>query len=180
MFKSIKSAGLLLVLSAFGTAGAAPAAISPAGASATVAYCQSTGGVPETYHYYDYSGHVYARSARVCNYPDASGTDPYGHAIVDLATLYAEKPTLAALAYYAKPAWNGKTVTGQPAKDYCLQLGAAPSTHGSYKRYRNDGESGMCMFEDGSYMEEWTLFYNQGGTPRGIDLTTVLRFPNPY
>jgi putative hemolysin len=143
-----------------------------------VSYCKSTGGKVETYRFYDGSGHEFAKPAHVCNYPDASGSDPFGHALVDLATLYAAKPTLAALAYYAKPAWDGK-FNATPAKDYCLQLGAAPAFHGSWSLKPGGGQSGMCMFEDGSFMEEWTLFYNQAGTPRGVDLTTVLRFkPN--
>lgn len=156
----------------------------PSASASTVsdasAYCRSTKGVVETYAFADSGGHVYAKPATMCNYPDQSGTDPYGHALVDLATLYATKPTMAALAYYAKPAWDGKRRTGQPAHDYCLQLGGAPSVHGSWYLDRNAGAMGLCMFEDGSFMEEWTLFYNQGGSPRGIDLGLVLRYPNPY
>lgn len=160
----------LLMVTAAG-AQAAPAADA-------VSYCKSTGGKVETYRFYDGAGHEFAKPARVCNYPDASGTDPFGHALIDLATLYADKPTLAALAYYGKPAWNGKLKT-TPAKDYCLQLGAAPSFQGAWSLKPGGGQSGMCMFEDGSFMEEWTLFYNQAGTPRGVDLGTVMRFANP-
>lgn len=143
-----------------------------------VSYCKSTGGKVETYRYFDGAGHEFAKVAQVCNYPDASGTDPFGHAIIDLAALYAEKATLAALAYYGKPAWNGK-LKSTPAKDYCVQLGASPSFMGSWRLKAGGDQSGMCMFEDGSFMEEWTLFYNQAGTPRGIDLSTVMRFANP-
>lgn len=137
---------------------AAGAQAAPGGDPA-VSYCKSTGGKVETYRFYDGAGHEFAKPARVCNYPDASGTDPFGHAIIDLATLYADKPTLAALAYYGKPAWNGKLKT-TPAKDYCVQLGAIPAFQGSWSLKPGGGQSGMCMFEDGSYMEEWALFYN--------------------
>ncbi len=164
-------AWVALLMVSVGGAQAAPAADA-------VSYCKSTGGKVETYRFYDGAGHEFAKPARVCNYPDASGTDPFGHAIIDLATLYADKATLAALAYYGKPAWNGKLKT-TPAKDYCLQLGAAPSFQGSWSRKPGGDQSGMCMFEDGSFMEEWTLFYNQAGTPRGVDLGTVMRFANP-
>jgi len=153
---------------------AAQAAADPA------SHCLATGGKAQTYRLYDAYGHVFALTAPVCDYPDTSGQDPYGHAIVGLETLNARKPTMAALAYYASLPWDGKTRTGQPAKDYCLQLGAAPTTHGAYKRKPEDGETGMCMFEDGSFMEEWALFYKQGGSPRGRDLGEVLRFPNPF
>ena len=51
--------------------------------------------------------------------------------------------------------------------------------HGSWSLKPGGGQAGMCMFEDGSFMEEWTLFYNQAGTPRGVDLGTVLRYPSP-
>lgn len=145
---------------------------------AAARYCKATGGALETYRFYDGSGHAYAKPAYVCNYPDASGTDPFGHAIIDLATLYAQRPTLAALAYYAKPPWDGKFKT-TPAKDYCMQLGAMPSLQGQWSLQAFGDQIGMCMFEDGSYMEEWALFYNQAGTPRGVDLGTVMRFPNP-
>lgn len=157
---------------------ASPAARAAGAPDAAQRYCKATGGALETYRFYDGSGHAYAKPAWVCNYPDASGTDPFGHAIIDLATLYADKPTLAALAYYAKPAWNGKFKT-TPAKDYCLQLGATPSLQGQWSLQAFGDQIGMCMFEDGSYMEEWALFYNQAGTPRGVDLGTVMRFPNP-
>lgn len=156
---------------------AAPEA--PAGVpEAAARYCVATGGVVETYRFYSGSAQAFAKPAYVCNYPDASGNDPFGHAIIDLATLAARQPTLAALAYYAKPAWNGKfKIT--PAKDYCVQLGARPALQGQWSLQAFGDQIGMCMFEDGSYMEEWTLFYNQAGTPRGVDLATVMRFPNP-
>ncbi len=41
-----------------------------------------------------------------------------------LATLYGEKPTLSALAYYAKVPFNG-VCDGNPASCYCLQLGGS-------------------------------------------------------
>ncbi|HOE40627.1 MAG TPA: DUF333 domain-containing protein [Rhodoferax sp.] len=144
-----------------------------------VEYCKATGGKVETYRFYDGGGQEFAKPAYVCNYPDPTGVDPSGHALVDLATLFAAEPTLAALAYHAKSVWDGRfNVT--PAKDYCLQLGASPTFHGSWSLKPGGDQSGMCMFEDGSFMEEWTLFYNQAGTPRGVDLGTVLRYPSPY
>lgn len=158
---------------------AAPAsAATPPAADPAARYCQATGGTVETYRFYSSGSPAYAKPAWVCNYPDASGTDPYGHALIDLATLYATRPTLAALAYYGKPAWNGKWKT-TPAKDYCLQLGGAASLQGQWSLSAGGDQLGLCLFEDGSFMEEWTLFYNQAGTPRGVDLGTVMRFANP-
>ena len=156
------------------TMGAATVQAAPPIVSAAT-YCTDTGGKVENYRFYDFSDTEFGKPAWVCNYPDASGTDPTGHAIIDLFTLYAEKPTRAALAYYSKLAWDGK-LTATPAKDYCLQLGGLPTFSGSWRLKPNSGEVGMCMFEDGSYMEEWTLAYNQAGKPRGVDLRTVMRF----
>ena len=167
-------ARIVLALSAI------PALSSAAAApiSNPAAYCKAKGGQVEVYEYVS-SGGEFAKQARVCNFPDASGQDPDGHELVELSTLFTTKATLAALAYYGKPAWDGKRASGSPAKDYCLQLGAAATVRGVWKLDPASGEFGLCMFEDGSFMEEWTLFYNQAGIIRGVDLGTVMRFRNP-
>jgi hypothetical protein len=37
-----------------------------------------------------------------------------------------------------------------------------------------------CIFPDNSTIDSWGLFYHSAGIIRGTDLSTVLRYPNPY
>jgi hypothetical protein len=37
-----------------------------------------------------------------------------------------------------------------------------------------------CIFPDNSTIDAWGLFYHSAGIIRGIDLSTVLKYPNPY
>jgi hypothetical protein len=36
------------------------------------------------------------------------------------------------------------------------------------------------VFPDNSTIDSWGLLYHTNGIVRGIDLATVLRYPNPY
>ena len=83
-----------------------------------------------------------------------------------LSTLYATKPTLAALAYYAKVPlqYSGG---GNPASFYCTQLGGSDQFGGT-----NIGGGGWvqwgaidesleaCIFPDMSSIDSWGLTYH--------------------
>lgn len=37
-----------------------------------------------------------------------------------------------------------------------------------------------CVFPDNSTIDSWGLFYHSDNIVRGIDLSTVLKYSNPY
>jgi putative hemolysin len=100
-------------------------------------------------------------------------------------TLYTTKPTLAALAYYAQPAYNG-TCEGNPASCYCSQIGGAEigaTSAGGGAWVATSGIDALletCIFPDNSTIDSWGLLYHSVGDIRGIDLSTVLKYSNPY
>jgi putative hemolysin len=104
-----------------------------------------------------------------------------------LSTLYSDKPTLAALAYYAKVPYNG-VCNGNPASCYCSQLGGSDlfggiNINGGGWVQKSDPVDTVleaCIFPDMSSIDSWGLTYNQFGTIRGKNLDKVLRYPNPY
>ncbi len=104
---------------------------------------------------------------------------------VSLQTLYSSKPTLAALAYYAQVAWNGQG-NGNPASYYCTQLGGAEIgatdfSGGGWVLLGSIDESlEACVFPDNSTIDSWGLFYHSDSIVRGVDLSTVLKYANPY
>lgn len=105
---------------------------------------------------------------------------------ISLQTLYSTKPTLAALAYYAKPAIQPTSNGANPASFYCSNLGGTDQFGGVDLRGGGwvnetavDVVLGACIFPDMSSIDSWGLAYNSNGTIRGIDLTTVLRYKPP-
>ena len=104
---------------------------------------------------------------------------------ISLLTLYTTKPTLAALAYYAQVPWNGGG-NGNPASFYCSQLGGAEigaTSGGGGAWVAATGatrELETCIFPDNSTIDSWGLLYHSENIIRGIDLATVLKYPNPY
>jgi putative hemolysin len=104
---------------------------------------------------------------------------------LSLLTLFSPKPTLAALAYYAQVPWNGQG-NGNPASFYCTQLGGAEigatdfSGGGWVQLGTVDEALEACIFPDNSTIDSWGLFYHSDAIVRGIDLSTVLKYPNPY
>jgi len=73
-----------------------------------------------------------------------------------LARNYARQETSQAVkAYFEHVEYQAPDggMVGHPAKQYCEQLG------GEQQIIKDElGESGICRFEDGSVIEEWTLF----------------------
>lgn len=100
---------------------------------------------------------------------------------VDLTTLYSENPTLAALAYLAKkPLPN--VAPANPAAQGCVDLGGArnygPGIDGGGMVLAGDDLDvvAMCVFADGSFIDEWGIGYYTMGTVRGADLAPMFRF----
>ncbi len=103
-----------------------------------------------------------------------------------LSTLYSPKPSLAALAYYAKvPLQSG--CHGNPASCYCSQLGGTDlfgginfNGGGWVLKGAIDESLEACIFPDMSSIDSWGLAYHQANIIRGKNLKKVLRFPDPY
>jgi putative hemolysin len=152
-------------------------------------YCTSTGGEVETrYPVYGTNNATQdwlqlQGKEEFCQYTQASD----GSRIhVSLQTLFGSKPSLAALAYYAETPWNGQG-NGNPASFYCTQLGGSDSFGGVsaagggwVELNTTDVVLEACIFPDNSTIDSWGLFYHSDGIIRGIDLSTVLKYPNPY
>jgi len=104
-----------------------------------------------------------------------------------LSTLYSQKPTLAALAYYAEVPYNG-SCNGNPASCYCSQIGGSDlfgginANGGAWVQKSDPIDTALeaCIFPDMSTIDSWGLTYHQAGEIRGKDLSKVLRFPDPY
>ena len=104
-----------------------------------------------------------------------------------LSTLYTEKPSLAALAYYAKVPLGGNC-NGNPASCYCSQLGGTDLFGGInlngggsvQKSDPIDTALEACIFPDMSTIDSWGLAYHSAGIIRGKNLSNILRFKNPY
>jgi putative hemolysin len=163
------------------TSGAPPVTTSPA-------YCTSTGGTLENrIPTYGTNGAIQdwlrlAGHQGFCQYTASDGSRIH----VSLSTLFANKPTLAALAYYAETAWNGQG-EGNPASLYCTQLGGSDlfgginAAGGGWVEFKTiDVALEACIFPDNSTIDSWGLFYHSAGIIRGTDLSTVLRYPDPY
>src|SRR5580658_8320271 len=123
-------------------------------------------------------------SAQFCKF--TSGKD--GSRIhVLLSTLDSDKPTMAALAYYAEIPLSG-SCNGNPASCYCSQLGGSDLFGGDnangggwvQKSDPVDTVLEACIFPDMSSIDSWGLTYHSFGIVRGRDLDGVLKYPNPY
>jgi putative hemolysin len=183
-------------LAALGATGLIAAALAaPTGAQAASheldangskgAYCASTGGVPAKMHTWSGTNNdpsqwvQYGGNQLACVYTAADSSQI---AIFE-STLESKKPTMAALAYYAEVPYNGGV--GNPSLAYCVQLGGAWQVGngldgGGYATAPGERVYSMCVFGDGSSIDTWGLFYHSANIVRGIDLSTVLKFANPY
>jgi putative hemolysin len=152
-------------------------------------YCVQSGGVVlNRFPYYGTNGPFTSwlqllGEKKFCQF--TSATD--GSRIhITLETLYATRPSLAALAYYNKPPL-GSGGPGNPASYYCTQLGGSDlfggvsaAGGGWVNKDSIDQVLEACIFPDMSSIDSWGLTYNTEGIIRGIDLTTVLRYqPSP-
>jgi len=187
----IATAAILILSGTLSTASAqnTKTKSAPSAVPAPQDYCTSSGGTLETRY------PVYGTNSATqdwlqlqgrqgfCQYTQASD----GSRIhVSLETLFTSKPTLAALAYYAETPWNGQG-NGNPASFYCTQLGGSDlfggvsaAGGGWVELNTTDVVLEACIFPDNSTIDSWGLFYHSDGIVRGIDLSTVLKYQNPY
>jgi putative hemolysin len=153
--------------------------------SAAADYCRSTGGVSTVVHPYANTNANprqwvrYGGTTTLCTY---TATDGSTIQVFD-STLSSTYPTMAALAYYAKQPMGGGG--GNPADSYCVQLGGTynigvPGTGSLWTTQPGVVNGDMCVFADGSAIDAWGLAYHSASIVRGIDLSTVLKFADPY
>jgi len=177
---------LLSVLAFAASAALLPATTAHAADTTEAGHCASTGGTLTQVHPFgntnaDAANWVrYGGSAQACTYTDADGARITAWA----GTLTSKRPTMAALAYYAKVPWNGQG-HGNPAALYCIQLGGtqligAMGSGSGWAAQAGDDPHAMCMFADMSAIDDWGLLYHANDIIRGKDLATVFKFPNPY
>jgi hypothetical protein len=101
-----------------------------------------------------------------------------------LSTLGTAKPTLAALAYYAKVQLG--SCSGNPASCYCTLLGGSDSfgginLDGGGWVLKSDATDVLetCIFPDMSSIDSWGLAYHSQNIIRGKNLVGVLKYANP-
>jgi hypothetical protein len=166
---------------------AAPSISAPGDDAAGEAYCKSTGGTVEhripVYGTNNPSSSqlVLSGSAEFCQYTKKSDGSRI-HVLI--STLTATKPTLAALAYYAKlPLSNASCPGGaNPASCYCTylggsdQFGGANLAGGAWVGKGVDVDLEACIFPDMSSIDSWGLAYHSNNIIRGIDLAKVLMY----
>ena len=118
------------------------------------------------------------RSLEVCRFKADDGSRIY----VDLVTLDAETPTLASAAYLARVPMRGDLPPGNPATWYCADLDGSSQwgTGAAGGGWANSDDPDdiivdLCVFPDGSAIDEWGLAYHSDGTIRGADLATLFR-----
>ncbi|HEY1281887.1 MAG TPA: hypothetical protein VGF22_19550 [Acidimicrobiales bacterium] len=103
--------------------------------------------------------------------------------VVDLVSLYSNAPTLASVAYLSKvppPPFTG----ANPATVDCAalngssQFGNTVAGGGWIEQgaTSSDDVVNLCVFPDGSFIDDWGITYYAGGVVRGIDLKTVFRY----
>ena len=120
------------------------------------------------------------RTMEFCRFKadDEAGSRIY----VDLLTLWSESPSLAAAAYLAKVPMSADPPAGNPASFYCADLGGSSqwgtgAAGGGWTNLDDPDDQvvAMCVFPDGSTIDEWGLAYHSGDVVRGADLTPLFR-----
>ena len=92
---------------------------------------------------------------------------------LSMRTLAAVQAPQAVKAWLKPVAFDAKG-GGSPAAHYCYQIGGTSTTIVHWgARGAAAGEMGLCLFADGSAIDDWALFYKQGGDLRGMDLATL-------
>lgn len=154
-------------------------------ALAAATYCKSKGGVVQTLIPWSTTkqgtSFQLAGSAGFCRFTAKDKSFIY----VRLTTIYSTKPTLAALAYYAKTPLN-KTCSeylANPAVCYCnQQLGGSDfylrggSWVVSGQKPNPNNTFPVCVFSDLSIIDSWGLAYHSHGIIRGANLANIFRY----
>lgn len=118
------------------------------------------------------------RTMEVCRFEAADGSRIY----VELRTLWQDTPSLAAAAYLAQVPMAEDVPAGNPATFYCADLGGSSqwgsgAAGGGWTNLDDpiDSVAAMCVFPDGSAIDDWGLAYHSAGTIRGADLAPLFR-----
>ena len=152
------------------------------------AYCQKTGGIVQkrTPEFGTNGGTplVLAGPRDFCQYTADDGNSQIS---VLLSSLVAAKPSLAALAYYAKPKENLKKCEGGPGSCYCSDVGGTdnfgginPAGGGWVLESDANDVLDVCVFPDLSAIDAYGIFYHSHGIIRGQNLKHRFKFPDPY
>ena len=121
---------------------------------------------------------------RLCEFETGAG-DAATRISVDLTTLSSNEPTLASLAYLSKvPATQPSTPSSNPAAWYCAKDLVASSSFGNTAAVGGWVAASepvftvmnLCVFADGSAIDEFGLFYHSNGVIRGADLQPIFRY----
>ena len=103
--------------------------------------------------------------------------------VVDLMSLYSDGPTLASMAYLSKvppPPFTGANpaTVNCAALDGSSQFGNTLGGGGWVEQgaTSSDDVVNLCVFPDGSFIDDWGITYYAGGVVRGIDLKAVFRY----
>ena len=168
--------------SASGSAGSAPSE------AAMEQYCEQSGGQVQGRDPYwntnsDQSQWLaLAGSATMCRFQ--ADDEAKSRIYVDLTTLSSTEPPLAGLAYLSKVPMPSGVGGGNPATLYCSKELSASSSFGGGAAGGgwveltdpDDVVVSLCVFPDGSFIDEWGLAYHSAGDVRGKDLTTVMKY----
>ncbi|HEU5434716.1 MAG TPA: hypothetical protein VFU81_23785 [Thermomicrobiales bacterium] len=126
-----------------------------------------------------------AAPALFCAFTGGAGADPRDSTIeVAADTLFADRPTLAAIAYFSKPPLPATNGSANPASVYCSQLGGSDQIGGVLGPlggwYAEASPAAppldVCVFPDGSMIDAWGLAYHSQGVIRGADLSPLFRW----
>jgi putative hemolysin len=151
-------------------------------------YCEQSGGqVQGRQPFWNTNGDqaqwlALAGSATMCRFQ--ADDEAKSRIYVDLTTLSSTEPTLAGLAYLSKVPMPSSTGGGNPATAYCsTELNASSSIGGGAAgggwvntTDPDDVVVSLCVFPDGSFVDEWGLAYHSAGDVRGKDLATVMKY----
>lgn len=118
------------------------------------------------------------RSIELCRFQ--ADDEAQSRIYVDTWTLATPTPTLASVAYLAKVQNETDPAKGNSATQDCAALGgSAPfGTGAAGGGWVNLGDPidqivALCVFADGSAIDEWGITYYAGGVVRGADLAPL-------
>lgn len=174
--------------SASGSASGSGSATAAPSAASLEKYCTQSGGqVQGRNPYWNTNGDqsvwlALGGSATMCRFQ--ADDEAKSRIYVDLTTLGSTEPTLAGLAYLSKVPMPSASGGGNPATAYCsTELNASSSFGGGAAgggwvnlTDPDDVVVSLCVFPDGSFIDEWGLAYHSAGDVRGQDLATVMKY----
>jgi putative hemolysin len=168
-------------------ADASPAHVDAAEARA---WCEDKGGAVQQRHAVygtndDESEWVdLGRSIELCRFQ--ADDEAKSRIYVDITTLATTTPTLASAAYLAKVQNELDPAKGNPATQDCSALGGTslfgPGPSGGGWVAKDDPDDqvlALCVFADGSAIDEWGITYHANGTVRGADLAPLFGWVGP-